>query len=278
MKDFFIDCIMDTVKMIPFLLVAFLIIELIEHKLNDKSKKLIEKSGKFGPLLGGILGAFPQCGFSVLTTNLYITRIVSIGTLIAVYLSTSDEMIPVLLSSNVLLSEVIKIVLLKVIIGIIFGFIIDLIFRKKRKKQDYHICDDDTCDCDESIVKSTIKHTLKTSIFIFISVIIIGLIIELFDQDKISLFLSNHKVLAPMISSLIGLVPNCAASIFITQLYVKGILSFGTTMAGLLTGSGVGILLLFKNNSSIKESIFIAVTIYLIGVVMGLFINVIGVL
>lgn len=278
MKDFFIDCIMDTVKMIPFLLVAFLIIELIEHKLNDKSKKLIEKSGKFGPLLGGILGAFPQCGFSVLTTNLYITRIVSIGTLIAVYLSTSDEMIPVLLSSNVPLSEVIKIVLLKVIIGIIFGFIIDLIFRKKRKKQDYHICDDDTCDCDESIVKSTIKHTLKTSIFIFTSVIIIGLIIELFDQDKISLFLSNHKVLAPMISSLIGLVPNCAASIFITQLYVKGILSFGTTMAGLLTGSGVGILLLFKNNSSIKESIFIAVTIYLIGVVMGLFINVIGVL
>lgn len=278
MKDFFIDCIMDTVKMIPFLLVAFLIIELIEHKLNDKSKKLIEKSGKFGPLLGGILGAFPQCGFSVLTTNLYITRIVSIGTLIAVYLSTSDEMIPVLLSSNVPLSEVIKIVLLKVIIGIIFGFIIDLIFRKKRKKQDYHICDDDTCDCDESIVKSTIKHTLKTSIFIFISVIIIGLIIELFDQDKISLFLSNHKVLAPMISSLIGLVPNCAASIFITQLYVKGILSFGTTMAGLLTGSGVGILLLFKNNSSIKESIFIAVAIYLIGVVMGLFINVIGVL
>lgn len=278
MKDFFIDCIMDTVKMIPFLLVAFLIIELIEHKLNDKSKKLIEKSGKFGPLLGGILGAFPQCGFSVLTTNLYITRIVSIGTLIAVYLSTSDEMIPVLLSSNVPLSEVIKIVLLKVIIGIIFGFIIDLIFRKKRKKQDYHICDDDTCDCDESIVKSTIKHTLKTSIFIFISVIIIGLIIELFDQDKISLFLSNHKVLAPMISSLIGLIPNCAASIFITQLYVKGILSFGTTMAGLLTGSGVGILLLFKNNSSIKESIFIAVTIYLIGVVMGLFINVIGVL
>lgn len=278
MKDFLIDCIMDTVKMIPFLLVAFLIIELIEHKLNDKSKKLIEKSGKFGPLLGGILGAFPQCGFSVLTTNLYITRIVSIGTLIAVYLSTSDEMIPVLLSSNVPLSEVIKIVLLKVIIGIIFGFIIDLIFRKKRKKQDYHICDDDTCDCDESIVKSTLKHTLKTSIFIFIAVIIIGLIIELFDQDKLSLFLSNHKVLAPMISSLIGLVPNCAASIFITQLYVKGILSFGTTMAGLLTGSGVGILLLFKNNSSIKESIFIAVTIYLIGVVMGLFINVIGVL
>lgn len=277
MKEFLMDCILDTVKMIPFLFVAFLIIELIEHKLNDKSKELIEKSGKFGPFFGGILGAFPQCGFSVLTTNLYITRIVSIGTLIAVYLSTSDEMIPVLLSSNVPLMEILKMVLLKVVVGIVFGFIIDFILRY-RKSHDYHICDDDTCDCKESILKSSIIHTLKTTLFIFISTIMIGLMIAMLDEDSITSFFMKHKVLAPMISSIIGLVPNCASSIFITQLYVKGILSFGTTMAGLLTGSGVGILLLFKNNSSIKESIFITILVYLIGVFMGMLINVIGVL
>lgn len=277
MEEFLMDCVMDTVRMIPFLLVAFLIIELIEHKLNDKSKEIIEKSGKFGPLFGGLLGAFPQCGFSVLTTNLYITRIVSIGTLVAVYLSTSDEMIPVLLSSEVPLIDIIKMVLLKVVVGIIFGFIVDFIFRH-RKSQDYHICDDDTCDCKDSIIKSTLIHTIKTTAFIFLSTLFIGICLVMVNGDEIAYFFKYHPVLAPIISSLIGLIPNCASSIFLTQLYIRGMISFGTTMSGLLTGSGVAILLLFRNNDSFKDSIIITVLVYLIGVVVGLLINLLGVL
>ncbi len=277
MEDFFMDCLFDTLKMVPFLFVAFLIIELVEHKLSEASKEKLSASGKFGPLLGGILGAFPQCGFSVLATNLYITRIVSLGTLIAVYLSTSDEMIPVLLSNNIPLIDILKIVSLKVVVGIVFGFIIDYILRY-RKSPDYQICENDTCDCKESIIKSAIIHTLKTITFIFIFSLIMGLVFVIISKDDMAYFFNQHKILAPMISSLIGIIPNCGASILITQLYVSGVISFGTTMSGLLTGSGVAIVLLFRSNENVKESSFIALLLYLIGVLVGMLINVWGIL
>ena len=277
MKDFILDCLFDTLKMFPFLFVAFLIIELIEHKLSDKTKDMIEKSGKFGPLIGGILGAFPQCGFSVLTTNLYITRIVTLGTLVAVYLSTSDEMIPVMLSNEVAVSKIIIIVLIKVIVGIIFGFIIDFIFRY-HKSHSYSICEDDTCDCENSIIKSTIIHTLKTGFFIFIAMFLVSLSVLLIDEYHITQFFVNHPILSPMISSLLGLIPSCAASILITQLYVGGIIPFGTLISGLLTASGVGMLLLIRSNEDTGESFFIIFIVFLIGTIVGLFFNVLGVL
>ena len=127
MIDIIKDTLIDGLKLIPFLFIAFLIIEFIEHKLDNKSKTIISKSGKVGPLVGGILGLFPQCGFSVMATNLYITRIITLGTLISIYLSTSDEMLPLLISHNTDISIIIKILAIKLLVGVICGFIIDFI-------------------------------------------------------------------------------------------------------------------------------------------------------
>lgn len=268
--DSFLDALLDTVKLLPFLLVAFLIIELIEHKLGEKTRKVISKSGKFGPVVGGALGAVPQCGFSVLATNLYVTRIISIGTLIAIYLSTSDEMIPVLLNQAPA-SLIIKTVLLKLVIGIMFGLIIDLIFSRK-KKEDFHICEDCHCDCEDSIIKSCLIHTLKIASFILVINFVLNVIFTNYSSAIEGLFI-NNKILTPFIASLIGLIPNCGASVMITELFVNNVISYGSMVAGLLTGSGVGILVLFKSNKNLKENFGILLTIYGIGVLVGIILN-----
>ncbi len=275
MLDIVIDTLIDSLKMLPFLFLAFLIIELIEHKFSDKTKEVITSSGKFGPLLGGLLGAVPQCGFSVLATNLYITRIVSLGTLIAIYLSTSDEMLPILISHNVAISEIIKLISLKVIIGIIIGFVIDFVYHQKAKK-DFHICEDSNCECEKSIIKSSIIHTLKTIGFIAIITFILNILFYYFNEDLIKSVMSKNKILTPFLSSLIGLIPNCGSSVMITELYLNNVISLGSTMAGLLTGSGLAILVLFKSNKNIKENLTILTIIYLVGVLSGIVINFIG--
>lgn len=270
--DIILDTLIDSLKMLPFLFVAFLLIELIEHKFSDKTKKVISSSGKFGPLLGGVLGAIPQCGFSVLATNLYITRIVSLGTLIAIYLSTSDEMLPILISHNVAISEIIKIILIKVIIGMIMGFIIDLVYHNN-KKSDFHICEESDCDCEESIIKSSIIHTLKTISFIALITFILNAVFNYFNEDVIKNMVSQNKILTPFIASLIGLIPNCGSSVMITELYLNNVITLGSGIAGLLTGSGVALLVLFKSNKNIKENIIILSLIYFIGVISGIIIN-----
>lgn len=272
MFDIILDTLIDSLKMLPFLFVAFLLIELIEHKFSDKTKKVISSSGKFGPLLGGVLGAIPQCGFSVLATNLYITRIVSLGTLIAIYLSTSDEMLPILISHNVAISEIIKIILIKVIIGMIMGFIIDLVYHNN-KKSDFHICEESDCDCEESIIKSSIIHTLKTISFIALITFILNAVFNYFNEDVIKNMVSQNKILTPFIASLIGLIPNCGSSVMITELYLNNVITLGSGIAGLLTGSGVALLVLFKSNKNIKENIIILSLIYFIGVISGIIIN-----
>lgn len=275
MKDIVIDTLLDGIKLIPFLFIAFLFIELIEHKFSDKTKKVISKSGRFGPIIGGLLGAVPQCGFSVIATNLYVTRIVTIGTLFAIYLSTSDEMIPILLSHQVSLPSILKIVGLKVVIGIIIGLIIDLIITKKNKN-DFHICDESECHCEESLILSAITHTLKTIVFIILITFLLNCAFSYLDQEVIKNFCLSHSYLSSFITSLIGLIPNCGASIMITELYVNNVLSLGATMSGLLTGSGVALLVLFKSNDNLKENIKILVSLYGIGVIAGILIDVIG--
>ena len=269
LKDVIIDTLVDSAKLIPFLFVAFLLIEYIEHKMSKKMEKSLKKSGKFGPVIGGLLGAIPQCGFSVLASNLYVTRLITLGTLVAVYLSTSDEMLPILLSSGVAISKVLIIVLTKVAIGIICGIIIDLFVRKK-EKLDYHICNDEHCDCEESILKSTIIHTLKTLLFIAIITFALNLLFAVVSEGRIAIF-------ASFISSLIGLIPNCGASIMITVLYIKNVISFGTCIGGLLTGSGLALLVLFKTNKNIKENIKILLIVYFIGAIVGTIINILGI-
>ncbi len=273
MKDVILDTIVDGIKLLPFLFIAFLIIELIEHKLSSESKKTIEKSGKFGPIIGSILGIFPQCGFSVVATNLYVTRIISLGTLIAVYLSTSDEMLPILIAEHASINVILQILLIKLIIGIIFGFIIDLVIKKK-DKVNYHICEHDHCDCEHSLIKSSLKHTLKTFIFIFIITFILNTAFYYIGEDTLKNLFTQNSWFTPFVTSLIGLIPNCAASVVITELYINGILTLGPTIAGLLTGSGVALLVLFKANKNIKENLQIISLLYLIGTIVGLVIEI----
>lgn len=278
MKHIIIHTLKDSLPLLPFLFIAFLIIESIEHKFNKKSKEIISKSGKFGPLFGSILGCFPQCGFSVMATNLYVTRIISLGTLIAVYLSTSDEMLPILLSEQVAFSKIIKLLLVKFIIGLIWGFIIDLVLFKNKKKvnESFDICDDEHCHCDKGIFKSSLIHTVKTFLFILLVTFIINLIIYYIGEDKLSMLLQGNNILTPFISSLIGLIPNCASSVILTELFINNIISTGSLISGLLTGSGVAILVLFKTNNNLKDSFKILILCYSIGVLSGLILNILG--
>jgi len=271
--------VIDSLKLLPFLFIAFLIIEYTEHKLSKKTKEKLEKSGKFGPIIGSLLGVIPQCGFSVLATNLYVTRIISLGTLIAIYLSTSDEMLPILIAHGAEASIIIKILLIKIVIGIICGIVIDYIFRNKKEKTSYHICEEDHCDCSHGILKSSIIHTMKTFIFILIITFILNLIIHSFGEEYLENILKETSFLTPFISGLIGLIPNCASSVLLTELYISGILPLSGALAGLLTGSGVALLVLFKTNKNLKENLLIILIIYIIGVSSGLileFINLIS--
>ena len=271
MKDIVIDTLIDGLKLIPFLFIAFLIIELIEHKLSNRNKDLITKTGKFGPMFGSILGMFPQCGFSVLATNLYVTRIVSLGTLISIYLSTSDEMLPILLSENVEIGLIIKILLIKLFIGMVSGFIIDFILRKKESKveADYEICHEENCHCKEHLLLSVIKHTIHITLFLMIISFLLNCLLEytgILDTNNI---IANNPF-SVFVTSLIGLIPNCGASVMITTLYLKDIISFASMISGLLTGSGVALLVLFRSNKKLSENILILSLVYFIGVGAGL--------
>lgn len=270
------DTLLDTIKLLPFLFVAFLIIEFIEHKLSNKQENIISKSGKLGPIVGALLGAVPQCGFSVLATNLYVTRIISLGSLISIYLSTSDELIPLMISHNAPLMKILSIVSIKVVIGIIFGFLIDL-FIRKTTKSDFVLCEDEDCDCDHSIIKSSLIHTLKIAFFILIITFLINILFHFVDLSFLESALKNNKILTPFIASLIGLIPNCASSVMISELYLNNLISLGTTLSGLLTGSGVAIMVLVRKNKNISENLFIIGLIYIIGVIWGLLFNFIGV-
>lgn len=268
--------VVHSLELLPFLLVAFLIIELIEHKFSDKTKKIITKSGKFGPVVCSLLGAVPQCGLSVIATNLYITRIISVGTLIAIYLSTSDEMLPILLSHNVDIMIVLKILGIKVLIGMLAGIVIDFILRKKTKN-DFKICEEEECHCEESIIKSSIIHALKIFGFILIINLILNIAFEYIPEDIIKKLFFSNSILAPVLTSLFGLIPNCASSVMITELYLSNVITLGTAIGGLLTGTGIALAILLKQNNNKKESLSILSTIYFIGVISGIVLNLLGV-
>ncbi len=278
MKEVILDTIIDSLKLIPFLLVAFLIIELLEHKLNNKTKHIITKSKKVGPIIGSLLGVIPQCGFSVMATNLYITRIITLGTLISIYLSTSDEMLIIMISEKVEISLILKILLIKIFFGIVYGLIIDKIINKKKKDKEtnYELCDEEHCDCNHSILLSAIKHTLHITLFIFIITLIINTIFTLLGDNYLSKILLNNSTLSSFITSLIGLIPNCAASVILTELYLNSTISLGALIGGLLTSSGSSLLVLIKNNKNQKENLSIILLLYTLGVLSGIIIELIS--
>ena len=279
MKDIIIDTLVDALKILPFLFLTFLLLELLEHKLNNKTKNLIKKSGKFGPVIGSLLGVIPQCGFSVVATNLYITRVISLGTLFSIYLSTSDEMLPIMLSQNAPLNIILLILFIKIMCGMFFGFVIDYIFRRKdNSNYNYNVCEDEHCHCRHSIIKSSIKHTLNILLFILIVSFCLNILFLYIGNDIISKVFMKNTIFGPFLGSLIGLIPNCGSSVILTQLYLENVINLGTAISGLLTGSGVALLLLFKNNKNLRENVFILVTLYLIGVLVGIIIEFLSIL
>ena len=270
MFDSMYDALMDSIKLLPYLFITFVILEFIEHKMSHKNEEILRKNKKFGPILGGALGALPQCGFGAMAANLFSGRVITLGTLIAVFLSTSDEMLPIMISNKTDISILLGIILFKIVIGITIGFIIDLVFKQTNDKHIHEMCVDEHCSCDHhGIFYSSLIHTLKIGFFILIANILINLIIFKVGEDNLSNLMVNKNIFTYFIASLVGLIPNCASSVIITELYLSKIISLGTLMSGLLTGSGIGILLLFKTNKNMKENVSILLLIYFIGVFVG---------
>lgn len=276
MLDIIKDTLLDGIELLPFLFIAFFIIELIEHKLSNKGKKVLSTKGKLAPLVGSLFGLIPQCGFSVLATNLYVTRIISLGTLISIYLTTSDEMLPILLGEQVSWKIILMILGIKFVVGLICGYGIDFILRNKNKvRVNYDICSDEHCGCNHghSILKSSLIHTFKTFIFLIIITFVINIAFEYVGSPILAKIFLKDSFLGPFVTSLIGLIPTCGASIMITELYLNGAISLASAMAGLLTGSGVAILVLFKSNKNLKENLMILGIVYGLGVFFGIIIQ-----
>ena len=271
MLDCFIDGLIDTLKVFPFLLISFYIIEILEHKIN--SNKRLESSGKYGPALGSLLGIIPQCGIASIATNLYVTGIITLGTLISVFLSTSDEMIPILLSEKVSIKLILIILGIKLVVGLVSGLLIDLVYPRKIKSH-YEICEEEHCHCDDHKFISAFKHTINISLFILVINILLNMVFNYGLNDYLSSLLLKDSIFSPIITSLIGLIPNCASSIVITKLYLASSISFGSMIAGLLTNSGIALVVLFKTNRNLKENINIILLTYFIGTVIGIILNI----
>lgn len=275
-----LDSVSDTLKTLPFLFIAFLIIEFLEHKAEDKIQHLFTHSRGAGPLIGTILGCVPQCGFSVMCANLYSSGIITLGTLVAVFLSTSDEAILLLATSENGGLEILKLVITKIIISLIFGYGIHLIEKKLHKPHHHHshdLCEHDHCGCDENsgVLRPALIHTVKVFAFLLLFTCIIDLAVNFIGMEKLSHFLLSGSALQPLISALIGFIPNCASSVLLTQLYLQGTLSFGALIAGLCTNAGAGMLILFRNKSKVKENIFILLLMYICSVIPGMFLHII---
>lgn len=276
------DTLLDGIKLLPFLFVTYLAMEYIEHKAGSKAERMIRKSGRFGPMIGGVLGIVPQCGFSAAAANFYAGRIITLGTLFAVFLSTSDEMLPILISEQVSLGVIWKILGIKVLISMVAGFLIDFIvshrniFHEEPLRID-HMCDHEHCHCREGkIWKSALRHTLQIFVFILLVSFLLNLVIGFVGEETLSEFMIKVPVLGPLLTGAVGLIPNCASSVAITQLYLEGVLNAGSMMAGLLVSSGVGLLVLFRVNESKKENLKITVIMYVIGIVSGILIEAAG--
>lgn len=273
----------DVIKLVPFLFVTYLVMEYIENKTGEGFMNTVKKAGKIGPLFGGVLGAFPQCGFSAAASGLYAGRVITVGTLISIYLSTSDEMLPILISEKVNALIIIKILAVKISIGIIVGFIVDLllsrfIIPKKDEEGIEHLCHHDHCHCEKSLIKSSIKHTLQIFFFIFVITLVLNIVIHNIGEEALSSLILDKKIIGPILSGVVGLIPNCASSVVITQLFLSNVISFGSMLAGLLVGAGVGVLVLFKVNSHrLKENIKILCVLYVFGVLAGIIVDILGV-
>ncbi len=271
--DVVIESFIDTLKLTLFLFLTYLLMEFIEHRAEDKTRRLMERAGAFGPLVGGLFGVVPQCGFSAAAANLFTGRVITMGTLVAVFLSTSDEMIPVLLSGGIVPRHLLIIIVYKTLVGILAGFSVDLVLRLMRHGHEKinidELCDRDNCHCERGILHSAVHHTVTTGLFILISTLVINAIVFVIGTERLSEIMVNIPVISHLIASLIGLIPNCAVSVVLSNLAVSGVISYGTMLSGLLTGAGVGVLVLLKVNKHPRENAVIIALLVLLGTVFG---------
>lgn len=275
--DVLVDTGIDALKLLPFLFLAYLAMECLEHWTGGKMQEIVRKSGKAGPAIGGLLGVFPQCGFSAAAANLYAGRIITTGTVIAVFLSTSDEMLPIMISENVAPSMIGKILLLKVLFALAAGFLVDFLLHRKVEMQIGHLCERQHCHCEKGIWRSAFHHTWKIFLYIIVISLILNFAIALIGEETLAALVQGKPALSLFLSALVGMIPNCASSVVLTQLYLDGVLSAGALMAGLLSGSGVGFLVLLKVNDNRRENLRIFVLLYAIGVGAGALIQFLGV-
>lgn len=272
----------DVIGLLPFLFLTYLAMELLEHYAGSKFNKVIQNSGKYGPFLGAVLGVMPQCGFSAAAASFFSGRVIGIGTLLAVFLSTSDEMLPILLSESVPMTVIAKILGTKAMIACVSGYLAAFIYQKffarKEKDMEIHVvCEEEHCSCEEGVLRSALKHTVTIFFYIFVIALVLNLVIESIGEDTLANVFSNNVVIGQMIASLVGLIPNCASSVVITQLYIKGVISAGMVMSGLLVNAGIGSLVLLRLNKNMKQNIGIITTLYGFGVVWGILIDVLGI-
>lgn len=267
MIDVIIDTLLDALKSLPIIFIAYLIVEYISKKTNNSFNRKL--GGKKGPLFGSLLGALPQCGISAMASNFYSYRIITLGTLFAVYLSTSDEAFIIMLAHPDRILDLIIIFASKILIAMLFGFIIDLIFRKQTRKNmdDYEI--QFGCECGTNIIATALEKTLRILAYLVVASFLVNTGVYLIGEENIASFVTSNAYLQPILAPLIGLIPSCAPSIILTELYLSGAISYSGIISGLLTGAGVGTLVLFRYNDSRKKSAFIIGGLYLIGVIVG---------
>ncbi len=273
--DAFLDALLDTLRMVPFLLAAFLILEALEHYSNNYMNRILGKVGKAGPLVGALFGCIPQCGFSVASANLYSGGVITLGTLLAVFLSTSDEAVLILLGNPGSGAVIGKLLIGKVLLGILFGYLADLVFR--RKKEEKHIEDlCRSCGCSDhgGIIKPALRHTLRLAAYILIFTFVLNLLLDFIGMEALTSLLGKDTWFQPFITALLGLIPNCASSVLITELYLAGGLSFASAMAGLCAGAGMGLAVLFKANHPMKENIAVLGLLYSVSVASGLMLEI----
>lgn len=327
--DFLVDVltesVIDTLKLIPFLFLTYLAMEALEHSASHHVRAAVEKSGKAGPVVGSILGALPQCGFSAMAATLYAGRVVTAGTLVAVILSTSDEMIPVFVAHQESPTRLFGILALKVIVGIIVGLLVDVALRMLHRTGDgrphiHELCERAHCHCEDvedengsaeagseaqaatagehddvarraherahghdhhghglwPIVRSALVHTVQVTVFIFLVTFVFGLLIEGVGEDAIGELLADHPVRATFIAALVGLIPNCGASVALTELFLDGTLAAGPMVAGLLVSGGVGLLVLWRTNADLRQNAAVTGVVYAVGVAVGLLVGATG--
>ena len=281
LDEVLLDGLLDTLKLLPFLFLTYLLMEFIEHRASDKAERFMQKAGAFGPAVGGLLGLVPQCGFSSAAANLYTGRVITTGTLIAVFLSTSDEMLPLLIGGSMPLGKVALVLGYKAGVAILVGFLADLLLRllhKHGEKIDIdEICKNDNCHCERGILHSAIHHTLTITLFVFLITLALNALIFFLGEERLGSVLNVVPGLSYIVAAFFGLIPNCAASIALTKLATDGLISTGAMLSGLFPAAGVGILVLLKQNKHPKENLLILLSTVATGILFGLLADLIGV-